>query len=194
MKFPDNSVIATPRLILRPVAAGDLNALFSVNGDEEVVRYTPQSPWLTPADGEAWYSRVSANHESGAALQFVIVLRDGAGPIGTVVLFHFNEPVGSGEVGYSLLREHWGKGLMTEALAAFVEFAFTTCGLRRLEAQLDPRNVASARVLEKIGFIREGHQRRNYFAKGELSDTGLYGLLREDPRPREETDRQCAGN
>lgn len=184
MKLPDNPVIETKRLVIRLIEASDMPALFALNSDEEVVRYTPHQPWKTPADGEAWFSRVTANHGKGDALQFVIVLRDGGRPIGTMVLFHFNEPVGSGEVGYSLMREHWGKGLATEALAAFVEFGFGACAFRRLEAQIDPRNAASAKVLEKTGFAQEGHQRRNCFAKGELSDTGLYGLLRDDPRPK----------
>jgi ribosomal-protein-alanine N-acetyltransferase len=182
MKFPENPIINTERLILRLLDLEDLPALFAVDGDEEVVRYTPRTAWKTPADAEAWFDRVLANHEKGEALQFVIVLRESVRPIGTISLFHFNEPVGSGEVGYSLAREFWGKGLTKEALAAFVNFGFDTMGLQRLEAELDPRNVASARVLEHAGFRFEGLQRRNYFAKGELSDTALYGMLREDPR------------
>ena len=182
MKFPENPIIKTERLILRLVSSEDLPALFVVDGDEDVVRYTPRTAWKTPADGEAWLGRVSAAHAKGEALQFVIVLCESGRPIGTISLFHFNEPVGSGEVGYSLAREFWGKGLMTEALAAFVSFGFDTMGLQRLEAELDPRNVASAKVLERTGFSFEGLQRRNYFAKGELSDTALYGMLREDPR------------
>jgi RimJ/RimL family protein N-acetyltransferase len=183
MKLPENPRIETKRLILRLIQKDDLPALFAVNGDDEVVRYTPHVSWKTPADGEAWFGRVTANQASGAALQFVIAPRGGGQAIGTMVMFRFNEPVGSAEVGYSLAREHWGKGLAKEALAAFVEFGFTTMGLKRLEAQIDPRNPASAKVLERAGFKHEGHQRRNFFAKGEFSDTGLYGMLREDPHP-----------
>lgn len=183
MEFPQRPLIETERLILRLVDKADLPALFAVNGDDEVIRYTPHPSWKSPADGEAWFSRATANLETRAGLQFVIVLREGGLPIGTMVLFHFNEVVSSGEVGYSLMRAHWGKGLMKEALAAFVEFGFETVGLQRLEAKLDPRNVASAKVLESAGFTHEGRQRRNHFAKGEVSDTGLYGMLRDDPRP-----------
>ncbi|HEX4047848.1 MAG TPA: GNAT family N-acetyltransferase [Elusimicrobiota bacterium] len=182
MKLPKRPVVKTKRLIVRPIEKADLPALFAVNGDAEVVRYTPHAPWKTPADGRAWFSRVTKNRKSGAAVQFVIAPRDGGRPIGTMVLFHFDEPAGAAEVGYSLAREHWGRGLMTEALAAFADFCFETAGLKRLEARLDPRNPASARVLRKTGFLREGLQRRNYFAKGEFGDTELYGLLSEDPR------------
>jgi RimJ/RimL family protein N-acetyltransferase len=182
MKLPEQPVIETKRLVLRLLDEGDLPALFAVNGDEEVFRYSPREAWKTPADGEAWFSRVTAHRESGATMQFVIVLRDSGRPIGTLAIFHFDESVGSAEIGYVLGREHWGKGLMKEALAAYVEFAFETLGLKRLEAELDPRNEASVKVLERVGFSHEGRRRRNYFAKGELTDTGLYGMLSADPR------------
>lgn len=183
MKLPDQPIIETKRLILRLLEKDDLPALFAVNGDDEVFRYSPRESWKTPADGEAWLARVMAHRESGATMQFVIVLRDGGSPIGTLAVFHFEESVGSAEIGYVLGREHWGKGLMKEALAAFVEFAFKTLRLKRLEAELDPRNAASVKVLERVGFTREGLRRRNYLQKGEVTDTGLYGMLSQDPRP-----------
>lgn len=183
MKLPKRPVITTNRLILRLVEKGDLPSLFEVNRDDEVFRYSPRESWKTPADGKAWFSRIMAYRKSGTTIQFVIVLRDGGRPIGTLAVFHFEESVGSAEVGYVLGRDHWGKGLMKEALAAFVEFAFGRLKLKRLEAEFDPRNLASAKVLERVGFSREGLRRRNYFSKGEVTDTGLYGMLSGDPRP-----------
>jgi len=176
-------VVDTARLTIRLVERRDLGDLFAVNGDEEVVRYNSFPAWKTPADGEAWLERELKKRESGEALQFVIVLRETGRVVGTMVLFKFDEPTGKSELGYSLARALWGRGLVSEAVAAFVEFAFENMGLRRLEASIDPRNGASAKVLTKAGFKHEGHQRRNYHAKGEISDTGLYGLLHDDPRP-----------
>jgi ribosomal-protein-alanine N-acetyltransferase len=183
MKPPETPVIETKRLVLRLIEKGDLPALFAVNGDDEVFRWSPRESWKTPADGEAWFSRIMAHRESGATIQFVIVLRDGGRPVGTLAVFHFEESVGSAEIGYVLGREHWGKGLMKEALAAFVQFAFEALGLKRLEAELDPRNEASAKVLERVGFTREGLRRGNYLQKGEITDTALYCMLSRDPRP-----------
>lgn len=180
MKPLGSPVIETKRLVLRLVEKDDLPALFSVNGDDEVTRYLPYGSWKTPADGAAWFERARERHASGEAMQFAITLRDSGRAVGTMLLFRFDEPTGRAEVGYVLARELWGKGLMKEALDAFIVFAFERVGLKRLEAQLDPRNAASAKLLERAGFVKEGHQRRNFFAKGELADTGLYGLLRED--------------
>ncbi|UPT73148.1 MAG: GNAT family N-acetyltransferase [Elusimicrobiota bacterium] len=147
------------------------------------MRYTPHKPWQTPADGEAWFLRMRGFRETGAGLQLAIVDKASGKAIGLMLVFNFNEGTGSGEVGYTLAREHWGKGLAKEALKPFIEFCFKELGLKRLDAQIDPRNVASGKVLERLGFKHEGHQRRNHFAKDEISDTGLYGLLVDDPRP-----------
>lgn len=176
-------VIETERLILRLLAKADLPALFEVNGDPKVFRYSPRSHWKTPADGRKWYGRVMGLRRSGVSMQFVIVLRETRRPIGTLAVFHFDDSVGSAEIGYVLGRAHWNKGLMTEALRGFVGLAFGALGLKRLEAELDPRNAASSKVLARAGFIREGLKRRNYFCKGEVTDTGYYGLLSTDPRP-----------
>lgn len=183
MNLPKNPVIQTKRLVLRLVDKKDLPALFAVNGDDEVFRYSPRESWKTPADGKAWFSRIMTHRKNGATIQFVIALRDGGLPIGTLAVFHFDESVGGAEIGYVLGREHWNKGLMTEALAGFVAFAFGTLGLKRLEAELDPRNAASIKVLKRAGFSREGLKRRNYFCKGEITDTGYYGMLSTDSRP-----------
>lgn len=184
MKRPARPSLATKRLSMRLVDKSDLPALFEVNGDDEVFRYSPRAAWKTPADGKAWFSRIMAHRKSGATIQFVIVLRETKRPIGTLAVFHFDEAVGSAEIGYVLGREHWGKGLMTELLAAFVRFGFEKLRLKRISAELDPRNAASVKVLERVGFTREGLRRCDYFSKGEVTDTALYGMLSRDPRPR----------
>jgi RimJ/RimL family protein N-acetyltransferase len=183
MKLPENPVIETKRLLMRDLRQEDLPALHAVNGDAEVVRYTPHQPWKTQADGEAWFLRMRGFRETGAGLQLAIVEKASGTTIGLMLVFNFNEGTGAGEVGYTLATAHWGKGFAKEALGAFIEYCFGPLGLKRLDAQIDPRNVASGKVLERLGFKHEGHQRRNHFAKGEISDTGLYGLLIDDPRP-----------
>ncbi len=182
--LPERPIIETKRLVMRLIEQADMPALFAVNGDPEVMRYTPHTGWKSQADADAWFGRVLENRRTGAGLQLVIALRDGGEVVGTMVLFHFNDGAKSGEVGYALAKEHWGKGYAKEALGAFVEFCFEVLGLERIEAQIDPRNEVSAKLLEKAGFMKEGHQRRNFHAKGETSDTGLYGMLSTDPRPR----------
>ena len=84
------------------------------------------------------------------------------------------------EVGYWLARPYWGRGVMTQALDAFVPYAFTTLRLSRLTAHVFERNVASQRVLEKCGFVLEGRLRRHFVKDAEILDARVYGLLASD--------------
>jgi RimJ/RimL family protein N-acetyltransferase len=100
--------------------------------------------------------------------------------LGTSSLFHLNLESKRAEVGYVLARPYWGQGYMTEAAAALVDTAFGKLGFNRLEADIDPRNTASAKLLERLGFQREGLLRERELAQGQMTDTALYGLLKSD--------------
>jgi ribosomal-protein-alanine N-acetyltransferase len=176
--------IETGRLRLRLVAESDLPALLEVNGDDTVTRFLPYATWNSPADAQAWYQRMSDLQAKGAALQFVVIDKRTERAIGTCLLFQFDQASGRAEIGYALGRAHWGKGIMREALGALIERAFGELALRRLEAQVDPRNQASGRLLLRLGFTREGLLRQRWFTKGDACDVEAYGLLRHEwPRP-----------
>jgi RimJ/RimL family protein N-acetyltransferase len=172
------TAIHSPRLVLRLVRDEDLPPLLEMNADDIVTRYLPYESWRGMEDAQAWMSRAQARLAAGEAWQFVIVLRESGRVIGSCLLFHFDFPNGRAEIGYLLGRAHWGAGYMQEAAAALVDYAFDAVGLRRLEAEIDPRNEASAKLLERVGFTKEGHLRERWDTKGEVSDSGLYGLLR----------------
>lgn len=180
MEFQPPLTITTQRLKIRPIAVGDLAALFEVNGDDAVTRYLPYASWATKADGEAWYARMLLQQAAGEALQYVVVDAAGDKVIGTALLFRFDLSSARAELGYVLGRAHWGRGLMHEALDALLQHAFTAMRLRRIEAQVDPRNAASARAVERLGFQHEGLLRQRYVGKGETKDVCFYGLLRDE--------------
>jgi len=181
--FPKDGVaIQTQRLVIRLVAEQDLPALLEVNADDVATRYLPYASWSGMEDAKAWFDRATGRLEKREAAQFVIVLRETGDVIGSCLLFKFDEPSARAEAGYVLGRQYWGAGYMFEGMKALVDYAFDELGLRRLEAEIDPRNTASARLLERLGFTREGLLRERWNGKGEISDSGLYGLLRTDPR------------
>ena len=100
--------------------------------------------------------------------------------IGTCTLANIDRGHRRAELGFALAKAFWGQGLIRVALPAVIQFAFECLGLHRIEADTDPRNVASMRVLERLGFQREGHFRDRYFQFGEAQDAVAYGLLRRD--------------
>jgi [ribosomal protein S5]-alanine N-acetyltransferase len=176
--------IDTARLIVRPVAAADLPDLLAVNGDDEVTRFLPYPSWRSLADGQAWFERMSILGARGESAQYVIIERSTLTAVGTCLLFRHEESSARAEVGYVLGRRYWRTGYMSEALAGLIDSAFGPLALRRLEAEVDPKNLASRRLLEKTGFTPEGVLRQRWVDKGVAHDTILYGLLRHEWPPR----------
>jgi RimJ/RimL family protein N-acetyltransferase len=172
--------IDTNRLTLRSITADDVDDFFVVYSNPEVMRY-----WSTPPlpNREAAAKQISGIHESfkrHELLKWGIALRDGDTLIGSVTLFHPDFTHRRAEIGYALGRAHWGHGYMNETLTAVINYAFDVLEFHRLEADVDPRNAASIRALERLGFQREGYLRERWQVGGEIQDALLYGLLRPD--------------
>lgn len=180
MPFKEPIVVESAQLIVRPVEEGDLPALLEVNGDDEATRFLPYASWRSLADGRAWFERMSMLGARGESIQYVVTDRASALAIGTCLLFRYEASSARAELGYVLGRKYWGRGLMREALVALINCAFGDYGLRRLEAEVDPLNQASRRLLEGLGFTREGLLRKRWIDKGIAHDTIIYGLLSDE--------------
>jgi [ribosomal protein S5]-alanine N-acetyltransferase len=177
-KLPD--VLHTARLIIRPLALADLDALFPIFSDEEATRYWLPTPWRERANSQQWFARVQARHAEQVAMQFVIIERGSNDVVGICLLFKFDLANRRAEVGYAMTRTHWGRGYAGEATRRLLEFGFGELGLRRIEAEVDPRNLGSVKVLSRLGFEQEGLLRERWDMRGELSDSALFGLLQRD--------------
>ena len=123
---------------------------------------------------------IADGNQKETMLKWGLALRESNSVIGTATLFYFSLENGRAEIGYAMARAHWGKGYMNEALQALVTHAFEVMQLRRLEADVDPRNTASIRTLERLGFQREGYLRERWHVGGETQDALFYGLLRRE--------------
>jgi RimJ/RimL family protein N-acetyltransferase len=118
----------------------------------------------------------------GSALRLGIGLVSEQRIIGTLALFNLSPANRRGEIGYALARDCWARGYMQEALTGFIAWLFDTLGLHRLEADVDPANLASARSLRRMGFQRDGLLRESWLVDGEVSDSELHGLLAREWR------------
>ena len=170
----------TERLLIRVVETRDLPDLLEINSTDEVTRYVPYKTWGSTADSEAWFERMATLQSSGTAVQLVLALRDSGRVIGACLIFAFDEVSLRAEIGYVLGVRDSGRGYMAEAVSAVVAFAFEELGMRRLEATIDPRNGASVKLIERMGFNHEGTRRQRVLMKGTLVDQSLYGCLRDD--------------
>lgn len=177
MPLPSIEAVTTSRTMLREVRADDLPDLLAVNGDPEVTHFLPYATWQSLTDASAWLERMDKLVATGSARQLVIVRNADRKAIGTVLLFKFDEGSSRVELGYALGREHWKQGYAAEALRALLSHVFTTMGIRRVEAEVNPSNAASNALLRSLGFTHEGFLRERWVAKGTIYGVNVYGLL-----------------
>ena len=175
--IPPMPVLAGPRVRLRPLRTDDADALFAMKSDPRVMRYCSHPPWTERAQAVAQLEQLERDRETSEFYQWAITVDAHDTLVGTVSLFALNRAQRRADVGYSLASDVWGRGYASEALKLAVDFAFGTLGLARLEADIDPRNERSCRLVERIGFVREGLLRERWYVAGEVTDSAMYGLL-----------------
>ncbi len=178
MQFPDAfPTLTTARLVLREASDRDIEAVFEMESDPVAMRYWSKPPMRELSEAVASVERAKGYFRARDALRWSICRAQDDGMLGHLSLFEFNEQCARAQIGYGLARRHWGQGFMHEALTTVIDYAFGPFGLRRLEADIDPRNLASVRSLERLGFAREGLLRERWQVGDEISDTLLMGLL-----------------
>jgi len=177
--------LRTDRLLLRPLRDADAPAIFAIRSDPVVMRYASSLPLTSLDQAEAFIARDAEGMAAGEVMRLGLQRLEDDTLIGTCILFHLNTQCRRAEVGYELRHDAWGRGYMHEALLALLAFGFTDLQLNRVEADIDPRNVASARSLERLGFAKEGLLRQRWIVDGEVSDSALYGLLLSDWHARQ---------
>lgn len=172
------TVLTTERLRLRWMDARDTEANFAVFSDPEVTRYWSREPWTDIAQAAEFVAATVANYADGSGLRFGIELQATGELVGNCSLHHFLAQSRRCEIGYALASRYWNKGYAYEALSALIDYGFRELDLNRIEADVDPANMASGRVLEKLEFRKEGYMHERWIVHGQPADTVNYGLLK----------------
>ncbi len=180
ISFDPFPTLETPRLILRQLYPSDAEAVFRNHSDPQVARYLGRDPDSTIDPTLARLQLVFDGVRDGTAIRWGITLRDDPTLMGTVGFWKWNKPSFCAELGYEIGPAYWNKGYMTEAVTAAIRFGFDHLELHRAEANIDPANDGSRRVLEKLGFTREALLRENWFYCGRFLDSAIYGLLKNE--------------
>ncbi|MEX2304137.1 MAG: GNAT family N-acetyltransferase [Bryobacterales bacterium] len=172
--------LSTERLVLRNLREQDVEMVFEVFRDPDVMRYWSSPPMTGIAEAEALIRQIHDLFRAGTLFQWGIASRSSDAILGTCTLFHLDLTHRRGEIGFALGKQHWGQGIASEAVARLIALAFEELGLHRIEADVDPRNEGSLRLLERQGFQREGLLRERYQVGGEIQDAVFLGLLRPE--------------
>jgi RimJ/RimL family protein N-acetyltransferase len=176
--------LLTGRLRLRPFTSTDADALFALHSNAYVLRYWDSPPWKERMRPERFLAACERMAEEGTGARLGIDRISDKAFLGWCSLTRWNPDYRSASLGYCLGEAAWGHGYATEAARALLQWAFDTLDLNRVQAETDTRNAASARVLEKLGFTREGTLREDCVVNGEVSDSWVYGLLRREWQPQ----------
>lgn len=174
--------LETPRLKLIELNESHAVALFDVFSDEESMRYWDDPPHKNVDETKDLLAFLAKRIEDGRGICWGICLKEAPKDVVGLVTYNAYRKDRNGYIGYVIARKHWNKGLTTEALKVFVEYGFSQLEVHRIEAHVEPENIASAKVLTKIGFQKEGLLRESTFNKGQYQDMVYYGLLKTDKR------------
>lgn len=168
--------LRTDRLLLRPIANADAEYVFRGLSHPDVTRYYAIS-FETPAAAREqmeWFARLV---REGAGGWWAICSPDGAVFMGAVGLYGIVKQHRRGELGFWLLPEHWGRGIMGEALPPVLEHGFFSLDLHRIEAEVETENEASRRLLVKHGFQHEGTLRDREIKNGRTISLDVFARL-----------------
>ncbi|GCE29759.1 N-acetyltransferase [Dictyobacter alpinus] len=169
-------VLDTERLILRQLAATDAQDAFLFLSDEENMRYYDPAPMTRLEQAEKSIERHRRRFAEQEALRWGIVLKGENKIIGTCG-YSWDTDNHYAVLSYILSKHSWKKGIMTEALTAIIQFGFEHIHLHRIEAQVAYPNLASARLLEKLGFQEEGRLRDRQYVDHQFVDERIFALL-----------------
>jgi RimJ/RimL family protein N-acetyltransferase len=184
--FAPDYPLRTERLTLRPYRESDLEYVADTFTRPEVVRYLYDEVWTpeTVADLLSRRQGLGEIRREGDRLVLAVEETATGQVVGDVSLTYVSVVHRSGEVGWIFSPTHQGKGYATEAATEILRIGFEEMLLRRIFARCDARNVASVRVMEKLGMRREAHFVENEFVKGEWTDELVYALLASEWKER----------
>jgi ribosomal-protein-alanine N-acetyltransferase len=172
--FPN---LETERLYLRRVAKEDVNEIFALRSNKETMKYIPRPLVKTEEDALAHIAMIDEKIENNEGINWAITLKNDPKLIGLIGHYRIKPEHFRAEIGYMLLPEYHGKGIIAEAIKETVKYGFEIMKLHSIEAVIDPENLASEKVLQKSGFVKEAHFKENEYYEGRFLDSVIYSVL-----------------
>jgi ribosomal-protein-alanine N-acetyltransferase len=172
--FPN---LETERLYLRRVLKEDVDEIFALRSNKETMKYVPRPLAKTNEEALAHIALIDGKIDSNEGINWAITLKGNPKLIGIIGHYRIKPEHFRAEIGYMLLPEYHGKGIVAEAIKETVKYGFEIMKLHSIEAIIDPDNFASERVLQKNGFVKEAHLKENEYYDGRFLDTVIYSIL-----------------
>ena len=172
--------LESSRLLFQDMTTADPKEVFLMRSDIQIYKYLDRPMAQSLDDAIKHIDLVKNSFAEKSGISWLIVEKETMKVAGNIGLWRFDIENNRAEIGYVLKPEFWGKGLMKEAIDVVTKFSFSQLQIHSIEANVNPKNLSSIKVLEKCNFKREAYFRQNYFYNGQYLDSVIYSLLEED--------------
>ena len=162
------------------MAVEDAEGLYAIRSDERAMRFMDSVWHKSVEDSKQKIEEIREAFRKKEGINWSIIEKGSGLFIGYFGYWRLERHNSRAEIGYALVPDHWGKGFMTEALSSLLTFGFDVIKLHSMEANINPNNAPSRKLLLKSGFRQEAYFRENYFYEGKFIDSEIYGLLKSD--------------
>ncbi len=172
--------LESKRLLFKEILMSNAMDLYSIRSDEEVMEFMDIPKLESLEEAQEQVKCLSNSFSEGKSIRWGIIEKSSNNFIGYYGYWRLVPEHCRGEIGYALLPQFWNKGYMSETLNVLLNFGFESIKLHSIEANVNPQNIRSIRLLEKIGFKKEAYFRENYLFNGRFLDSVIYSLLQKD--------------
>ena len=169
--------LESERLLLRHTTKDDVNEVFEMRSNPEIMKFVPRPLVTSKEEALEHIKLIQTKIEENTGINWAITLKGNSRLIGIIGHYRISWENLRSEIGYMILPEYHGKGITSEAVKLLIDYGFKTMKMHSLEAIIDPRNHASAKVLEKNNFVLEGQFKEDTLWQGQWLDTNIYSLL-----------------
>jgi [ribosomal protein S5]-alanine N-acetyltransferase len=183
VQFNQFPVIETRRLILRQPIHEDAGALFRLRTNDAVMQFIGRPRPGSIEEVMTYIDRLRKDFDQSLGITWIMVAKETESAIGTMGFWRMDKENHRAEIGYLLDPAFQGIGLAGEAIHAVLGYGFNALRFHAVEANVDPLNIASKKLLLKSGFVQEGYFRESYFFEGRFIDSAIFGLLCHEYQP-----------
>ncbi len=172
--------LETERCLLRGMQKEDAPEILHLRSHSATMQYLDRDKMKAVEEAEALIQKMNDDLDNNEAISWGIQLKEEDKLIGYIGYWRIMKEHYRAEIGYMLHPHYWNKGIMNEVMKKVIPFAFDHLKLHSIEANVNPNNAASIKILEKNGFVREGYFKENYYYNGRFLDSAIYSLIEPD--------------
>jgi len=180
LNFSPFPILESERLRFRKLTDADAPEILALRGNPETMKFIPRPLATTIEDALTHIKTINDNIDKNQDINWAVTEKGSDKCIGIMGFYRTQPEHFRTELGYMIAPEYNGKGYVTEAVKTLLDFAFNTLNFHSIEAVIDSRHIASERILQKNGFVKEAHFKENFYYNNEFTDTVIYGLLKQN--------------